>query len=353
KIVKTVLSNMQSVVPCDKVALFLIDSGGNGTARIYTNGSGSENPADLRQIPVVFTPEEWQRLETTDGSLIVESGDESLRLLAPISGNGVLRFVLFPLLHKKSLAGVLAMGFGPGSKQVREDLLRARQIGDQVVVALANAGLFEELAQFNRGAMTALARAVDAKSPWTSGHSERVTALSLAIGREMGLTAKELDTLHRGGMLHDIGKIGIPGSILDKPGKLTRDEFAIIQEHPGKGARILEPIPAFREVIPIVTEHHERFDGKGYPRGLSGEAISLGARILAVADVYDALTSDRPYRVALRPEEALSYVVENGGLQFDPAVTQIFRNIISREEAMSIFRKNRPVSIAGHGTITK
>ncbi len=353
KIVNTVLSNMQSVVPCDKVALFLIDSGGNGTARIYTNGSGSENPADLRQIPVVFTPEEWQRLTTTDGSLIVESGDEFLRLLAPISGNGVFRFVLFPLLHKESLDGVLAMGFGPGSKQVREDLLRARQIGDQVVVALANAGLFEELAQFNRGAMTALARAVDAKSTWTSGHSERVTALTLAIGREMGLTAKDLDTLQRGGMLHDIGKIGIPGSILDKPGKLTREEFAIIQEHPGKGARILEPIPAFRGIIPIVTEHHERFDGKGYPRGLSGEAISLGARILAVADVYDALISDRPYRVALRPEEALSYVVENGGLQFDPAVTQIFRNIISREEATSIFRKDRPVSIAGHGTITK
>ena len=353
KIVKTVLSNMQSVVPCDKVALFLIDSSGNGAARIYTDGSGSKNPADPRQTPAMFTPEELQRLKTTDGSLIVESGDEFLRLLAPISGNGALRFVLLPLLHKESLAGVLAMGYGPGSKQVREDLLRARQIGDQVVVGLANAGLLEELAQFNRGAMTALARAVDAKSPWTLGHSERVTALSLAIGRGMGLTAKELEMLQRGGMLHDIGKIGIPGSILDKPEKLTAKEFAMIQEHPEKGARILEPIPAFQNIIPIVTQHHERFDGKGYPRGLSGEAISLGARILAVADVYDALTSDRPYRVALRPEEAFSYVVENAGMQFDPAVTKTFRNIIPREEAMSIFRKDRPVSISNYVAITK
>ena len=353
KIVKTVLSNMQSIVSCDMVAFFLMDSGGNGTARIYTDGSGSGNPADPGQTPVVFTREELQKLETTDGSPIVESGDEFLRLLAPISGDGVLRFVLLPLLHKESLAGVLAMGYGPGSIQVWEDLLRARQIGDQVVVALANAGLLEELAQFNRGAMTALARAVDAKSPWTLGHSERVTALSLAIGREMGLTAKELDMLHRGGMLHDIGKIGIPGSILDKPDKLTEKEFAIIQEHPGKGARILEPIPAFQEIIPIVTQHHERFNGKGYPRGLSGEAIYLGARILAVADVYDALTSDRPYRVALRPEEAFSYIVENAGMQFDPAVAQNFRKINLREEATSIFRKDRPVSIAGHGTITK
>ena len=201
--------------------------------------------------------------------------------------------------------------------------------------------------------MTALARAVDAKSPWTLGHSERVTALSLAIGREMGLTAKELDMLQRGGLLHDIGKIGIPGSILDKPGKLTREEFAIIQEHPEKGARILEPIPAFQEIIPVVTQHHERFDGKGYPWGLSGEAISLGARILAIADVYDALTSDRPYRVALRPEDAISYVAENAGIQFDPAVARIFLNIISREEATSTFREDRPVSISGHVTITK
>jgi len=353
KIVDTVLSNLQSIVPCDKVALFLIASGGNGAAQIYTDGSGSGNRADPRQISVVFTPKELQKLETTDGSSIVKSGDEFLRLLAPISGNGALRFVLLPLLHKESLAGVLAMGYGPGSKQVREDLLRARQIGDQVVVALANAGLLEELAQFNRGAMTALARAVDAKSPWTLGHSERVTALSLAIGREMGLTAKELDMLQRGGLLHDIGKIGIPGSILDKPGKLTREEFAIIQEHPEKGARILEPIPAFQEIIPVVTQHHERFDGKGYPWGLSGEAISLGARILAIADVYDALTSDRPYRVALRPEDAISYVAENAGIQFDPAVARIFLNIISREEATSTFREDRPVSISGHVTITK
>src|SRR3990170_23445 len=158
KIVKTVLSNMQSVVPCDKVALFLIDSSGNGAARIYTDGSGSKNPADPRQTPAMFTPEELQRLKTTDGSLIVESGDEFLRLLAPISRNGALRFVLLPLLHKERLVGVLAMGSGPGSKQVRENLLRARQIGDQVVVGLANAGLLEELAQFNRGAMTAQSR---------------------------------------------------------------------------------------------------------------------------------------------------------------------------------------------------
>lgn len=352
KIVKTVLSNMQSVVPCDKIALFLIDSGGNGTAHIYTDGSGSGNPADPRQTPVVFTPEELQKLETTGGSPIVESGNEFLRLLAPISGNGVLRFVLLPLLNKDSLVGVLALGYGPGSKQVREDLLRARQIGDQVVVALDNAGLLEELAQFNRGAMTALARAVDAKSPWTLGHSERVTALSLLIGRGMGLTAKELEMLQRGGMLHDIGKIGIPGSILDKPEKLTAKEFAMIQEHPEKGACILEPIPAFQEIIPIVMQHHERFDGKGYPRGLSGEAISLGARILAVADVYEALTSDRPYRVAIRPEEAFAYVVENAGTQFDLAVVANFRNIYLREEATSTFRNARPGTIADHETIT-
>src|SRR4030067_263282 len=120
-----------------------------------------------------------------------------------------------------------------------------------------------------------------------------------------GLTARERGMRQRGGMLHDMGKIGIPGSILDKPEKLTAKEFAMIQEHPEKGARILEPIPAFQNIIPIVTQHHERFDGKGYPRGPPGRGISLGARILAGADVYDDLTSARASRGAFRPVEAV------------------------------------------------
>jgi putative nucleotidyltransferase with HDIG domain len=192
------------------------------------------------------------------------------------------------------------------------------------------ARLIEELAQNDLGTLTALARTVDTNSPWTAGHSERVTDLAMEIGRELGLPPHEIDLLHRGGLLHDIGKIGVPPSILDKPGKLTEEEFAVVQNHPSKGAEILEPIPNLRKVISIVSQHHERFDGKGYPNGLSGESISLHARILAVADVVDALASDRPYRPGWSREKVLAYTRENAGRQFDPEVVEVFLRIEAR-----------------------
>jgi putative nucleotidyltransferase with HDIG domain len=187
-----------------------------------------------------------------------------------------------------------------------------------------------ELAQNELGTLTALARAVDVNSPWTAGHSERVTDLAMDLGRELGLSPDEIDTLHRGGMLHDIGKIGVPPSILDKPGKLTEEEFAVMRRHPFKGMEILESIPSLQKVIPIVSQHHERFDGKGYPNGLSGESISLLARIFAVADVVDALLSDRPYRPAWSREKVLAHTRENAGQQFDPKVVEAYFRIEAR-----------------------
>jgi putative nucleotidyltransferase with HDIG domain len=192
------------------------------------------------------------------------------------------------------------------------------------------ARLIEELAQNDLGTLTALARTVDTNSPWTAGHSERVTDLAMDIGRELGLPPDEIDLLHRGGLLHDIGKLGVPPSILDKPGKLTEEEFAVIRRHPSKGGEILEPIPNLQKVIPLVAQHHERFDGKGYPNGLSGESISLHARILAVADVCDALFTDRPYRPGWSREKVLAYTRENAGQQFDPEVVGAFLRIEAR-----------------------
>jgi putative nucleotidyltransferase with HDIG domain len=188
------------------------------------------------------------------------------------------------------------------------------------------------LAKLNWGALTALARTVDAKSPWTSGHSERVTELALKIGRAMGLEKRDLDTLRRAGLLHDIGKIGIPAAILDKKGKLTDEEYRIVKNHPSIGARILEPISAYSQIIPIVEQHHERFDGMGYPRGISGEAICLGARILAVADVFDALISDRPYRSGWGKEEVYRLVEKEAGHHFDPKVVEAFFEVTDKKD---------------------
>ena len=190
----------------------------------------------------------------------------------------------------------------------------------------------KKLDHMNWGTLNALARAIDAKSEWTAGHSERVTELSLAIGRVLGLSREELDNIHRAALLHDVGKIGLPPALLDKPSALSEEEYSLIREHPGIGERILEPIEAYAEIIPMVKQHHEWFNGKGYPDGLSGEAICLGARILAVADVYEALSSQRPYREKMSPEQALQMVMDGSGSHFDPQVVDGLVEVIQKND---------------------
>ena len=147
------------------------------------------------------------------------------------------------------------------------------------------------------------------------------------MARDMGLPAKSLEIMQRGGLLHDIGKIGTPSSVLDKPGTLDPKEMQIMRDHVKIGVRILEPIPCFREALPMVAQHHEWFDGSGYPAGLAGEEISLLARILAVADSYDAIVSNRPYRKGLPKPQALEILRRRSGTQFDPMVFEVFEQL--------------------------
>ena len=172
---------------------------------------------------------------------------------------------------------------------------------------------FEQLHALSVGTLEALARTIDAKSPWTAGHSTRVAEVALAVARAMHFDAPALERIRRGALLHDIGKIGISADILDSPAPLTDEQMAIVREHPALGARILEPLPHCADILPMVLQHHERFDGGGYPAGLAGTGIALDARVLAVADVYDAITSDRPYRRGLPPRDAAVRISEAAG----------------------------------------
>lgn len=174
----------------------------------------------------------------------------------------------------------------------------------------------------------ALAFAVDERDSYTHHHSKRVTEISLIIARDLGLSEQEQNRLRVAALLHDIGKIGIADHILLKPSKLTEEEFEEIKTHPSKGAKILEPIKEMSDVIPSIRHHHERFDGKGYPDGQRGLAIPTGARILAVSDAYDAMTSNRAYRSSLGHEKAIERLRENTGFQFDPTVVKSFFNVI-------------------------
>ncbi|MBI3475235.1 MAG: HD domain-containing protein [Acidobacteria bacterium] len=190
----------------------------------------------------------------------------------------------------------------------------------------------EALEQLDLGTLSALARAIDAKSAWTAGHSERVTHLALRLAHAMGLSPQDLQIMHRGGLLHDIGKIGTPPAILDKAGSLDPEEMRIMQDHVKIGVRILEPIPCFRDALPIVAQHHEWFDGSGYPAGLAGTSIGLLARILTVADCYDAMVSDRPYRKGLPPQQAFDILRRRSGTQFDPAVIEVFFGLSTSDQ---------------------
>ena len=172
------------------------------------------------------------------------------------------------------------------------------------------------------GAIRALALALDARDPYTAGHSERVSAISVAIGHQMHLPEAELDILRLGALLHDIGKIGISDDVLRKPGPLTATEFEAIKEHPATGARILRTVPFLAQHLPIVELHHERPDGKGYPHGLRGDEIPLLARIVHVADAFDAITSARAYRPARGASDALQELWRHAGSQFDAEAVQ-------------------------------
>ena len=328
KIVEAVLDNVNAIVPCDCVGLSLINTGVIGNAAItYIREDTSIVPSVTGQATLSLSTDEIDRMKSAERNVIMGESAEFGNFLSGWTGTRPAAFLLSPFVSKGELVGFLILGYRNSTNPAPEILIRIRQLADQTATALSRARLLEELAQNDLGTLTALARTVDTNSPWTAGHSVRVTNLAMDIGRELGLPPHEIDLLHRGGLLHDIGKLGIPPSILDKPGMLTEEEFAVVRRHPSKGAEILEPIPNLQKVIPIVVQHHERFDGKGYPNGLSGEFISLHARILALADVADALLSDRPYRPGWSREKVLVYTEENSGLQFDPTVVEAYHRI--------------------------
>ena len=183
--------------------------------------------------------------------------------------------------------------------------------------------------------LSVLSRAIETRDAYTRGHSARVTAIAEAIARRLEWDEEQLDLLQIGGPLHDIGKLAISDEVLGKPGRLDDQELAQIREHPRLGARLLLRLAAFRGALPYVLYHHERWDGTGYPTGRAGEQIPVQARVLAVADAFDAMTSDRPYRPALSHHEALAEVERCSGSQFDPAIVDIFLELFTEAEELA------------------
>lgn len=180
-----------------------------------------------------------------------------------------------------------------------------------------------------------LARAIEERDPYTRGHCDRLSRYASALGQRMGLEAEEVRALRQGGIVHDIGKVTVPDAVLKKNGRLTQTERDVMQQHPLSGVHICQPLRTFEDVLPIIRSHHERLDGTGYPDGLKGEEIPTTARILSVVDVYDALTTDRPYREASSREAALEVIGEEVDMGWwDPAVFAEFSKLIQEEDVL-------------------
>ena len=208
---------------------------------------------------------------------------------------------------------------------MRELSNRLRGTGTLMVSQLEHKNA--QLAQAYLDTLNAVVNTLEARDPYTRGHTERVTRLAKALARKMGLSEEDLFTIEIGALLHDVGKIGVPDAILHKPGPLEAEEMAKIREHPSKGRHILSNIAYLERAIPCVLHHHERYDGKGYPEGIAGAGIPLPGRIISVADAFDAMTSDRPYRRKRDPESAVAELIRHSGRQFDPDVVAAFREL--------------------------
>jgi len=273
--------------------------------------------------------------------LVVRMGDEVLALLqkrrtpllvndleanAQINwlGEHARQLLAVPLQRHDKTFGCLFALDKPAGEFDSSDAKLLSSIANESAIYLENAQLFDDIRGLMMGLLHSLTSAVDAKDAYTCGHSERVALLSRHLAQAVGLPEFEVEQIYIAGLLHDVGKIGVPESVLQKPGKLTPEEFEQMKKHPLIGAHILQDVRQVQALIPGVLHHHERYDGKGYPHGLVGDDIPLMGRIICLADSFDAMTSSRTYRSALPLEVALAEIRRCSGTQFDPALVETF-----------------------------
>ncbi len=228
----------------------------------------------------------------------------------------------------KAIGLLLACDKLSGEEFWSRELKLMGMFASEVAASIRKAQLYEDINKIFISTVEAFASAIDAKDPYTYGHSRRVAELSVAICDELGMPKKQTKLVELAAFLHDIGKIGTPESILHKPGVLQPDEFEKIKEHPAKGAEILSNINEFSEIIKWIKHHHEWYDGKGYPDQIAAEDIPIEARIITIADAYDAMTSDRPYRKGMPPVEVIKIMEEFTRSQFDPDILTAFRHLM-------------------------
>jgi HD-GYP domain-containing protein (c-di-GMP phosphodiesterase class II)/HAMP domain-containing protein len=308
---------IRAMLDADTASVFLVYDGVT-TRAAFSGGHRAPVPSPAADELAAWSVASVSGLEVRDAET-----DEHLSALARAT-NRLRSFLVVPLARQEGVVGALTVGFCEQHEFGPEELPLLTTIGGQIAIALQNAEAYEKLDRMYLETVTALAAAMEAKDQYTASHADSLAAMAVAVGGRMGLSDGELRMLQYAAVLHDIGKIGIPGNILNKPAALTRDEFETMAQHTIIGERIISRIDYLVPIARIIRSAHERWDGTGYPDGLTGDEIPLASRILLVCDAFDAMTTDRPYRAALPVDEALRELAGHAGSQFDPRVVDVF-----------------------------
>jgi putative nucleotidyltransferase with HDIG domain len=326
ELLRAILQDAVAVLDAQRGAIVLADDRDEGALRLRAIATG-RGPARSQLAGIepparpCYSQSLAQRAFSRGESILCHSvADDPELAVAQSINEGAMDSVLCVFLRTpRRPLGVLHLDRNPSQQRFdASDLQLADALAASVSAGIESAQLIRRQRDLFLNTITMLAQAVELKDPYTGGHTARVTAYSLLLAEELKVSPDDMELIRVGTPLHDIGKIGIDDAILRKPDRLTADEFEIMKRHTVKGDEILATCADLRSVRPIVRSHHERWDGKGYPDGLAGENIHLLARIVAVADAFDAMTSDRPYRKGMAADVAFAELERQSGLQFDP-----------------------------------
>lgn len=322
RVLNSLMDMVTEIISCEGAMLFLIDEKTGEPDVALKRNISRKNEAkinlQMKQKVIDWTLKKGKTIAMPDIDEDAADADKA-------------SFVLVPLIaHDKPIGLIDIISDTPEGDITTKDLSLLTILAKQAALAIENVKLYESMKKDKINIIRALSSTVDAKDHHTSGHSQKVSEYSLKIAEAMGMPERDLENIKYAALLHDIGKIGIPDEIIKKPTRLTPEEFEIVKKHPVIGARIIKEIESLSPMVPIIMHHHERFDGKGYPDGLKGEAIPVGARIVHVTDAYDTMVSARSYRDMLPSELAVSELRKNAGTQFDPKIVEIFITILRR-----------------------
>jgi HD-GYP domain-containing protein (c-di-GMP phosphodiesterase class II) len=324
-LIPLVLDEVNKAIDAEAQSLWLLNPDTNVLECRFATGPGAEA---IKRVRVPLGKGIVGQSVARHEALILEDAQKDPRVFRAAdeqTGYVTRSLLCVPLVRQGQAVGAIeAVNKRDGMVFTRMDLELLRSIADSAALAIENARLFADLAASYDSTLEALAAALDLRDRETEGHSRRVVAYTARLARERGLREAEITEICRGALIHDIGKIGVPDAILLKPSALTADERRLIEKHPQEGFEMLLGVPYLKDEIQIVLAHQERWDGSGYPFGLRGETIPLGARLFAVADTFDALTSDRPYRHSRPMAEAREIIATEAGVKFDPDVVAAF-----------------------------